>query len=116
MSDVDRALRQGSPTLSDIDEPPELQRNGYWRMAVWALRVGYLALVVIVVGLITVWSGSTSWVLAVGAIFWLVAAAVMVTGFLRARQELPEPRPGFWSIRKMLIYDTVHARSATGES
>ena len=55
-------------------------------------------------------------VLAVGAIFWLVAAAVMVTGFLRARQELPEPRPGFWSIRKMLIYDTVHARSATGES
>ncbi len=78
-------------------------------MAVWALRVGYVALVVVLVGLITTLSGSTPWVLAVGVICWLSAAAVMVTGFLRARQELPEPRPGFWSIRKMLLYDTVHA-------
>ena len=78
-------------------------------MAVWALRVGYVALVVVLVGLITTLSGSTPWVLAVGMICWLSAAAVMVTGFLRARQELPEPRPGFWSIRSMLLYDTVHA-------
>ena len=81
-------------------------------MAVWALRVGYLALVVIVAGLIAILSGSTPWVLAGGVIFWLAAAAVMVIGFLRARQELPEPRPGFWSIRSMLIHDTVHARSS----
>ena len=81
-------------------------------MAVWALRVGYVALIVIVVGLIAILSGSTPWVLAAGVIFWLAAAAVMVTGFLRARQELPEPRPGFWSIRWMLIHDTVHARSS----
>ena len=75
-------------------------------MAVWALRVGYLALLVVVAGLIAMWSGSTPWVLAAGMIFWLAAAAVMVTGFLRARHELPEPRPGFWSIRFMLIHDT----------
>jgi hypothetical protein len=74
--------------------------------------VGYLALVVIVAGLIAMLSGSTPWVLAGGVIFWLAAAAVTVTGFLRARQELPEPRPGFWSIRLMLIHDTVHARSS----
>ena len=84
-------------------------------MAVWALRVGYLALVVIVAGLITLWSGSTPWVLAVGVIFWLTAAAVTATGFLRARQELPE-RPGFWTIRLMLIHDTVHARSSAPQS
>ena len=30
-----------------------------------------------------------------------------------ARQELPEPRPGFWSIRSMLIHDSVHARTST---
>ena len=81
-------------------------------MAVWALRVGYLALVVIVAGLIAMLSGSTPWVLAGGVIFWLAAAAVTATGFLRARQELPEPRPGFWSIRLMLIHDTVHARTS----
>ncbi len=98
-------------TISDIDEPAELQRNGYWRTAVWALRVGYLALVIVVVGLITMFLGSTTWVLAAGVIFWLVAAAVTVAGFLLARQGLPEPRPGFWSIRLMLIHDTVHARS-----
>jgi hypothetical protein len=85
-------------------------------MAVWALRVGYLALVVIAVGLIVMLSGSTPWVLAVGVIFWLAAAAVMVTGFLRARRELPEPQPGFWSIRSMLLYDTVHARLSAERS
>ena len=81
-------------------------------MAVWALRVGYLALVVVLAGLIALLSGSTPWVLAGGVIFWLAAAAVMVVGFLRARQELPEPRPGFWSIRSMLLHDTVHARTS----
>jgi hypothetical protein len=85
-------------------------------MAVWALRVGYLALVVIVAGLIAMLLGSTPWVMAGGAIFWLAAAAVTVTGFLRARQQLPEPRPGFWSIRLMLIHDTVHARSSAQQS
>ena len=85
-------------------------------MAVWALRVGYLALVVVAAGLIVMWSGSTSWVLAAGVVFWLAAAAVMVVGFLWARQELPEPRPGFWSMRLMLIHDTVHARSSARHS
>jgi hypothetical protein len=79
---------------------------------VWALRVGYLALVVIVAGLIAILSGSTPWVLACGVIVWLAAAAVTATGFLRVRQELSEPRPGFWSIRWMLLHDTVHAWSS----
>jgi hypothetical protein len=98
-----------------MDEPPELQRNGHWRMAVWALRVGYLGLSVGVVGLIVMVSGSTPWVLAIGAIIWLAAAVVTLTGFFLARQELPEPRPGYWSMRFMLIHDTVHARSLDQE-
>jgi hypothetical protein len=85
-------------------------------MAVWALRVGYLALVVVLAGLIAMLSGSTPWILAGGVIFWLAAAAVTVGGFLRARQELPEPRPGFWSIRSMLIHDTVHPRTSPQQS
>jgi hypothetical protein len=85
-------------------------------MAVWALRVGYLALVGVAAGLVVMLSGSTPWVLAVGVIFWLAAAAVTVTGFLRARQELRGPRPGFWAIRSMLLYDTVHARSSAKRS
>jgi hypothetical protein len=85
-------------------------------MAVWALRVGYLALLVVAVGLVVMLSGATPWVLAVGVIFWLAAAAVMVAGFLRARQEIPEPRPGFWAIRSMLIHDTVHARPSAQQS
>ena len=85
-------------------------------MAVWALRVGYVALAVTVAGLIAMFSGSTPWVLAVGVTFWLAAAAVTTAGFLRARQELPKPRPGFWSIRSMLLHDTVHARSSAEQS
>ena len=92
-----------------MDEPPpELKQNGHWRMAVWALRAGYVALAIALAGLIVMLSGSTPWVLAVGVVGWLAAAAVTLTGFLGARKELPEPRPGYWSMRFMLIHDSIH--------
>jgi hypothetical protein len=99
-----------------MDEPLGLEQNGHWRMAVWALRVGYFGLAVAVAGLIVKSSGSTPWVPAVGVIIWLVAAAVTLTGFFWARHELSEPRPGYWPMRFMLIRDTVHARSSAQQS
>jgi len=93
-----------------MDAPRELQYNGHWRMAVWALRVGYVGLAVAIAGLIVMSLGSTPWVLAVGEIIWLAAAAVTLAGFFWSRHQLPEPQPGFWSMRFMLIHDTVHAR------
>lgn len=99
-----------------MDEPPELQDNPHWRTAVWALRVGYLALAVAIVGVILVVTGSTPWVLAAGVVLWLAMAAVTLTGAFRARSQLPEPRPGLWPIRFMLINDMVHARSAPARS
>jgi hypothetical protein len=92
-----------------MGEPPELQRNGHWRMAVWSLRVGYIGLAVAGAGLIVTLLGSTPWVLAVGMIIWLGAVAVTLTGFVWARNELHEPRPTFWSMRFMLIHDSTHA-------
>ena len=92
-----------------MDERPELQRNGHWRMAVWALRVGYIGLVVVAAGLIALAFGSTSWIAAAGLIIWLVTVPVTLTGFLWARSELPEPRPRLWSMRVELIHDSVHA-------
>jgi hypothetical protein len=93
-----------------MDEPPQLEDNRHWRTAVWALRVGYIALAVAVAGIIVMVTGSTPWVLAVGVILWLACAAVTLAGFLWARSEVPEPRPGLWSMRFMLIHDTVHAQ------
>ncbi len=55
-------------------------------------------------------------VLAVGVITWLASAAVTLTGFFWARHELPEPRPGYWSMRFMLIHDTIHALSPAQRS
>jgi hypothetical protein len=95
-----------------MEEPAQLQHAGHWRMAVWALRVGYVGLAVAIAGLIVMLSGSTSWVLAVGVIIWLAAAVVTLTGIFWARHELPERRPGLWSMRFMLIRDSVHARSS----
>jgi hypothetical protein len=95
-----------------VNEPAELRNNRQWRMAVWALRVGYLALALTVVGIVVMSSGSTPWVLALGVIVWLIAAAVTLTGVFRARSELAEPRPGFWPMRWMLLHDTVHVRSS----
>lgn len=81
-------------------------------MAVWALRTGYVGLAIGIVGLIVMSLGSTPWILAAGAIIWLAAAAVTLTGFFWTRRELSEPRPGWWSMRFMLIHDTVRPRSS----
>ena len=99
-----------------MDEPPELRGNRHWRTAVWALRVGYVGLAVAIAGLIVMSLGSTPWVLAAGVITWLAAAATTLTWFFRARHEIPEPRPGYWSMRLMLIHDTVDARSPAQRS
>jgi hypothetical protein len=94
----------------------DLNFNGHWRMAVWALRVGYVGLAVAFAGLIMVSLGSTPWLLAVGVMVWLAAAVVLATGFLRSLHELPEPRPGFWPMRFKLIHDTLHARQSVKRS
>lgn len=60
--------------------------------------------------------GPTPWILAVGDIIWLAAAAVTLTEVFRSRHELSEPRPGLWKMRFMLINDTVHALSAVQPS
>jgi hypothetical protein len=99
-----------------MEEQPELQHNGYWRMAVWALRVGYLGLVVAIAGLVALAFGSTSWVLASGVIIWLATVPVTLTGFLWARHELPEPRPRLWSMRLMLIHDSIHTAPSAQRS
>jgi len=99
-----------------MDEPPELRANGHWRTAVWALRAGFVGLAVAGAGLGALLSGSTPWVLATGVVSWLVAAAVTLTGFLWARHQLSEPRPGYWSMRFMLIHDSVHARPSAQPS
>jgi hypothetical protein len=95
-----------------MSEPVGLRHNGYWRMAVWSLRVGYIGLAVAGAGLIVLLSGSTPAVLAVGVIIWLGTVPGTLIGFLLARHELPEPRPTFWSMRFMLIHDSTHAISA----
>ena len=95
-----------------MDEPSALRDNRHWRLAVWALRAGYVGLAVAATGLVAMWFGSSPWVLAVGMVVWLAAAAVTLAGFLWSRHELPEPRPTFWSMRFMLIHDTVHALSS----
>jgi len=91
-----------------MNERAELQRNRPWRIAVWTLRVGYLGLAVAFTGLVALALGSTPWVLACGVIIWLVTVPVTLTGFLLARHELLEPRPKLWSMRLMLIRDSVH--------
>jgi hypothetical protein len=90
-----------------MEEPPELQHNKHWRMAVWSLRVGYAGLAVAITGLIARSLGSTPWILAVGVIMWIVAAAATLAESFWARHELHQPRPTYWS---MLIGDTVHTR------
>jgi hypothetical protein len=88
-----------------MDKPTAMQENGHWKIAVWALRAGLVAIATVVVGLIVLSSGGTPWVLAVGVIGWLACAVLIGTGFLLTLRDLPEPRPGFWSMRWTIIHD-----------
>jgi len=101
-------------TVLGMDEPATLQHNGHWRTAVWALRVGFVAIATIAVGLIVLSFGGTPWVLASGVIFWLACAVVIATGFLLTLHDLPKPRPGFWTMRWTIIHDAVGLRVRTG--
>jgi hypothetical protein len=98
-------------TISRVDEPQELQHDRHWRTAVWTLRVGYVGLAVAIFGLLALAVGSTPWILGSGMIIWLATVPVTLTGFLWARRELPELRPRLWSMRMMLVHDSVHALS-----
>jgi hypothetical protein len=93
--------------VTDPDERRALQRNGHWRMAVWSLRVGYVGVGVAIAGLVVLVAGSTPWVLAAGVIIWLATVPVTLVGFFSARHQLPEPRPGLWSMRMLLVRDSV---------
>src|SRR5262249_33488899 len=105
-----RALRHR--IIDEVDEPVQLRQNRHWRMAVWLLRVGYLGLAVGIAGIIVMVSGGAPWVLAAGVVIWLGAGTVLLTGVFWARAELPEPRPGLWPMRWMLLRDTLHARTS----
>ncbi len=93
-----------------MDDPPALQANRQWRMAVWSLRIGFGGLLVVGGGLIALAMGGSPWLLAAGVIIWLLAAGVTVIGVLRCHGELTEPRPGLWPMRFMLLRDTIRAR------
>ncbi len=108
--------RRNRGTMPGMDEPGELRHNGHWRTAVWALRVGYVGLAVAIAGLIVNSLGSTPWVLAAGVFIWVAATAATLAGFFGSRHELPEPRPGLWAMRLMLIRDTLHAQSSPQRS
>ncbi|HZS61306.1 MAG TPA: hypothetical protein VFA43_18660 [Gemmatimonadaceae bacterium] len=92
-----------------MDKPQELQRSRVWRMSVWALRAGYVGLALALAGLVALALGYTPWILACGVIVWLATVPVTLTGFLLARHELLEPRPKLWSMRLMLIHDSVQS-------
>jgi hypothetical protein len=96
-----------------MDEPRELWANRHWRNAVWALRAAFVGLGVGLSGLVAMLSGFTPWVLAAGVIVWLVVGTFTSVEFFRARGQLPEPRPGYWSMRFQLIHDTFHVRSSS---
>jgi hypothetical protein len=94
-----------------MDEPTMLRSNRHWKWAVWTLRVGYVALATAIVGLVVMIAGASPLVLAVGVCTWLVCVAIILINFLLARHELGAERPRLWSLRMMLVKDTVPTRS-----
>jgi hypothetical protein len=106
----------GRAMVADRGVAPGLHRDRHWRTAIWALRTGYAGLGVVLIGVLLVVSGSTPWVLAVGAVIWLAAAAVTLTAVYRAWRDQPAPRPGFWAVRFALLRDSVRPEPPVEDS
>ena len=87
-----------------------LRRDYRWRLGVWALRVGFAGLAVVLVGLLLLWSGGSPWVLATGMGIWLLCALLSATGFMAARRANAEGGPGFFEVRRLLLHDCFHPR------
>jgi hypothetical protein len=93
-----------------MDQHDALQHVTLWRTAVWTLRGAYVALIVVIIGIVVKGSGGTSAVLAAGVVLWLLTAVTTAVCFMRARAQLPEPGPGFVAIRSMLLHDSAHRK------
>ncbi len=89
--------------MASVEDSPQLRGGLHWRRAVWALRCGYVELLVVIAGLVLVLSGVTAWVLAAGMFAWLLTAVTLATEFLVAQHEQADRRLGFWQMRKALL-------------
>jgi hypothetical protein len=85
-----------------------LQINRHWRHAVTLLRVGYIFLLVMVLGFVVIQHWHSAVVLAVGVIGWVACALTIVTSMYIARAQHSSPKPSFWSMRWMLLWASVH--------
>ena len=90
-----------------VSEPSNRYSNSHWHVAVWSLRIGYGGLFVAAVGLVLSLTGHTSWVLAAGVIWWLITVVITLTAFLWARHDMGAARPDLWSMRMMLVRDSL---------
>ena len=72
-------------------------------------------LAVVVAGLVALlWSRSAGRaILAVGIGIYLVGVVITVVGIILVYRDVPPPRPSFIQLRWSLLYDAVHARSAS---
>lgn len=83
-----------------------------WRTAVWALRVGFVGLALVIVGVIVNRSSSTTGfgILVAGLLVYVASSAVTLSRVLAALRSLPEPRPTFMTIRLDLVRDVFRRR------
>jgi len=101
------------PTISIVTDHTQLTDSHHWKSAIWALRCGYVEMLIVVTGLVLTLTNVTPWVLAGGLIAWLLTAVVLALEFLVARHEQPDPRLGFWQMRITLLSDSVHRTTRT---
>jgi len=85
-----------------------------WRLAVWGLRVMGSGLAFVAVGLVAlVWSRGTGQAMVAAGIGIYLVVVITVAGIVLVYREVPPPRPNFLDLRWSLLYDAVHARSAS---
>ena len=75
-------------------------------MTVWTLRVQFLGLFLLLLGLLI----GVHAVFVVGLVAFLGGAVLTLVGLIGAFRSLPEPRPTFLDVRWVLLRDMVGRR------
>ena len=98
-----------SGNLSENDTE-DLHASAQWGVAVWGLRLAGFGLFVAAGGLVTsVWASATGLtLLAVGVVGYLIGVVTVYAGLVPTIRALPEPRPSFWRLRRLLVHDALH--------
>jgi hypothetical protein len=95
----------------------QLRGTGSFKLAVWGMRLSMTGIAMEVVGLLSlVWTRSVAWLVLVGIGVFVLGDLLIVVGLTLVRRSLPEPRPRYKALVRIVRGDVFRSRRSVTRS